>query len=534
MSINFIVWYNIKLKSVLKVKKMDESPNVFPERVQMLIDLLGEPEEGELNYTGKKREISRLEALRELKRLEDRGVIPPPEKHGWVNVHIHTSESFSIFRSPTEAAWKAYRAGLEIFGINDHYTIAGHKEFGEACKILGLKAAFSIEAIAMSEEAKKKGERYNDPKNPGRIYLCGKGVVRDLKPGSPGDNLLRTMREALRERYEKMTKKANMILKKIDPSLNLTFDDVLKCTPRGNVTERHVAQAIAELLRNRFPGKSELKEFLRKLFSDVEVDVSSDAALQDLIRNNLLKAGGAAYVEEPPRAFPSLEKLVSLFREYGAIPTYPVLGNPITEKEADLDSLFDELESLGIFAIEVIPKRNTEERLKEILEIAEKRGFPVFNGTEHNTKSPQPLVDEKSKKKEFLPIFKRGAYLILGHQFLSNYAGIGYIDAEGKLTFEDRRFGNSFFSFLGKIVWPDDVLEWFTSIGREKTFKIALGLYAILGDEPNGWIVKQGFRVPNDVLDAIKVVNKQCIFTDEDAKKKFDCIVKKFFKKEKT
>ena len=512
---------------------MNENYDVFPSEVQMLIELIGEPEEGELNYTGKKREMSRLEALKKLKHLENEGIIPPPEKHGWVNVHVHTSESFSIFRSPTEAAWKAYRAGLEIFGINDHYTIAGHKEFGEACKILGLKAVFSVEAIAMSEEAKKRGERYNDPKNPGRVYLCGKGVIRDLEPGSPGDRLLKTMREALRERYEEMTEKANIILRKIDPSLNLTFDNVLKCTPRGNVTERHVAQAIAELLKSRFSKEEKLKEFLQKLFGDIKVDISNDAVLQDLIRNNLLKAGGAAYVEEPPRAFPSLEKLVSLFREYGAIPTYPVLGNPVTEKEADLDSLFDELENFGIFAIEVIPKRNTEKRLREILEIAEKHGFPVFNGTEHNTKSPQPLVDEKSKKEEFLQVFKRGAYLILGHQFLSKYAGVGYVDAEGKLTFEDRMLGRSFFSFLGRITWSDDALEWFRSIGEENTFKIAFGLYSILGEKTCGWTVKQGFRVASDILNTIKIVDKRCVFTDEDAKKKFECIVGKFFFKEK-
>jgi hypothetical protein len=502
---------------------------IFPEKVQILINLLGEPEENELNYTGKREPISRLEALKELMRLENEGIIAPPEKRGWVNVHIHTSESFSIFRSPAEAAWEAYRAGLEIFGINDHYTIAGHKEFGEACKILGLKAVFSIEAIAMSEEAKVRGERYNDPKNPGRIYLCGKGVIRDLEPNSAGNKLLKMMRESLRKRYEKMTEKVNEILSGIEPSLNLTFNDVLKCTPRGNVTERHIAQAVAELLRNNFLDNYELKEFLRKLFGDIKIDLLSDEALQDLIRNELLKAGGPAYVEEPAEAFPDLEKLVSLFREYGAIPTYPVLGNPITEKESDLNSLFNELESYGIFAIEVIPKRNTEERLREILEAAERRGFPVFNGTEHNTKSPQPLVDDLSKKPEFLPIFKRGAYLILGHQFLSKYAGIGYVDSTGKLTFEDRKLGISFFSFLGRVTWPDDVLDWLMNIGGENTLKVALGLHFILGDKPYNWIVKSGFRLPNDLLNAIKLIGKQRILMDDETRKKFEDTVEKFF-----
>jgi len=510
----------------------DKELESFPKKVQRLIELLGEPEEDELNYTGKKKEMSRLDAVRELKHLEEIGVIKPPEKHGWVNTHVHTSESFSIFRSPAEAAWKAYRAGLEIFGINDHYTIAGHKEFGEACKILGLKAAFSIEAMAMSEEAKKRGEKYNDPKNPGRIYLCGKGVVRDLKPGSPGDRLLKTMRDALRRRYEKMTEKANSILKEVDPSLNLTFEDVLKLTPRGNVTERHVAQAITEIIKRKFPGEKEQKDFLKRLLGGFEEDISTEGKFQDLIRNRLLKAGGPAYVEEPPEAFPSLEKLVSLFREYGAIPTYPILGNPITEKEADLDSLFDELEGFGIFAVEVIPKRNTEERLIEILDIAKRRGFPVFNGTEHNTKSPQPLLDDFSKDPRFLPTFKRGAYLILGHQFLSKYAGRGYINHEGKLTFEDRAFGISFFSFVGRITWSEDALEWIKNVEDDDVFKLALGLYSVLDDEPCGWIVKRGFRMPSHVLGAIKVADGRVLFTDEKAKSEFEELVKKFLVRE--
>ncbi|MCX8170988.1 MAG: hypothetical protein N3E47_03300 [Candidatus Bathyarchaeota archaeon] len=507
----------------------------LPENVKALIDLLGEPEEGELNYAGKKKTLSRLEALRELKRLEAEGLIAPPKKHGFVNVHIHTSESFSVFRSPAEAAWEAYRSGLEIFGINDHYTIDGHREFGEACRILGLKAVFSIEAIAMSEEARIRGERYNDPKNPGRVYLCGKGVIRNLKPHSPGDELLRTMRGALRKRYEEMTEKAGEILKKFDASLNLVFDDVLKCTPRGNVTERHVAQAIAELLRRRFPNPHDLRNFLQKIFGEVKISLSSDEALQDLIRNELLKAGGPAYVEEPAEAFPSIEDLVSLFREYGAIPTYPVLGNPITEREADLNSLFDELESYGIFAIEVIPKRNTEERLREILKCAEKRGLPVFNGTEHNTKSPQPLVDEFSRRPEFLQTFKRGAYLILGHQFLSKYAGIGYIDSTGHLTFKDRVFGASFFSFLGRIVWPDDALEWFRDVGEENTLKIALALYDILGDKPCCWSVKPGFRLPRELLNSIKLIDgeKPQIEVEDVFREKLKEIVKNFFLEDK-
>jgi len=504
----------------------DEQLEHLPQNVQGLIEFLGEPEEGELNYTGKERAMSRLDALRELKRLEERGVIDSPKRRGGVNVHIHTSESFSIFRSPAEAAWKGHRAGLEVFGINDHYTISGHREFGEACRILGLRATFSIEAMAMSEEARRRGERYNDPKNPGRTYLCGKGVLHDLEPGSPGERLLKTMRTTLRRRCERMTERANSVLREVDPSLSLTFDDVLRFTPRGNVTERHVAQAIAELINRRFPGEDR-KGFLRRLLGSFDDRaLSTEGEFQDLIRNGLLKAGGPAYVEEPAEAFPSLDKLVALFREYGAIPTYPVLGNPITEKESDLDPLFDELEGFGIFAVEVVPGRNTEERLREILKAAERHGFPVFSGTEHNTKSPQPILDAFSRDPRFLPTFRRGAHLILGHQFLSKYARRGYIDQEGRLTFANRRLGTSFFSFVGGITWPGDALEWLTSIGEEDAFKLALGLYAVLDDRPCRWAVKPGFKVPNRLLKAIKVTNAHVLFRDEGARSEFERLAK--------
>ncbi len=509
---------------------MENEP--FPEDVKKLIDLLGKPEEDELNYTGEKKRMSRLGALRELKRLEKGGVISPPGKCGGVNTHIHTSESFSIFKSPAEAAWIGYRAGLEVFGINDHYTIGGHKEFGEACRILGLKATFSIEAMAMSEEAKDRDERYNDPKNPGRIYLCGKGVVGDLEPGSPSERLLTTMRDALRKRCEEMTEKAGSILREIDSSLSLSFEDVLRFTPRGNVTERHVAQAIAELINRNFPIGNDRKEFLRKLLGSFkDKDIFIEGRFQDLVRNGLLKAGGPAYVEEPPEAFPSLDKLVNLFRDYGAIPTYPVLGNPVTEKESDLDPLLDELEEFGIFAVEVIPMRNTRERLQQILDVAERHGFPVFNGTEHNTKSPQPILDDFSKDSCFQPIFRQGAYLILGHQFLSKYAKRGYMYHEGELTIKDRKTSISFFSFAGRITWPEKVLEWLTDIGGEHVFKMVFGLYMVLDDRASEWVVKPDFEMPVNLLESIRISNDHTVFIDEDAKDEFEKIVRGSFVK---
>ena len=66
-----------------------------------------------------------------------------PRPHRGTNGHIHTSESFSVFRSPTEAVWQGAREGVAVLGINDHYTVAGHEEFRRACAVAGIAAAFS-------------------------------------------------------------------------------------------------------------------------------------------------------------------------------------------------------------------------------------------------------------------------------------------------------------------------------------------------------------------------------------------------------
>ena len=97
----------------------------------------------------------------------------PAVKNGWINLHVHTNESFSYFGSPSEAVWHACNQGVKYFGINDHYTIDGHVEFRSACEIAGLKATFSVEAVAMDEDRYKKNRRFNDPDNPGRIYIIG-------------------------------------------------------------------------------------------------------------------------------------------------------------------------------------------------------------------------------------------------------------------------------------------------------------------------------------------------------------------------
>jgi hypothetical protein len=186
---------------------------------------------------------SRLNALRQLcAQLGERS------RRG-TNCHIHTNESFSVFRSPAEAVWQAAREGLAVLGINDHYTVAGHDEFRQACKIAGIEATFSMEAVGMDRAAEATKLLLNDPDNPGRVYLCAKGITRIPPASSIAARSLARIRAALELRNREMTVKVGQLFRERLDAEGPSWEDVRALTPRGNTTERHVGRAALVRLR---------------------------------------------------------------------------------------------------------------------------------------------------------------------------------------------------------------------------------------------------------------------------------------------
>ncbi len=376
----------------------------------------------------------RLSALRQL------SVRLGPRPRRGTNCHIHTSESFSVFRSPSEAVWQAGREGIAVLGINDHYTVAGHEEFRRACEIAGIGAAFSIEAVAMDRAAEAANLLLNDPDNPGRVYLCGKGVTRMPPDSTPEMQDLARMRQALARRNREITAKvAALFLERLGAE-GPTWGAVEALTPRGNVTERHVAWAALVRLRGiAAETGAPLAETIARCCGAIPPSITDDAALQIFIRAKLLKAGAPCYVPESEDAFVSSEKLREIFLAFGSIPTYPILGNPVTSGERDVEALLERLESNGFHAVEVIPHRNRRERLAEIVAAARGRWWPVFNGTEHNTPEARPMLDPFALDPEFEPWFRQSTAVLLGHQRLVARGEPGFVDREGNPTIAEAR-----------------------------------------------------------------------------------------------
>ena len=303
----------------------------------------------------------------------------------------------------------------------------------------------------MDRDAAQAGVKSNDPDNPGRVYLCGKGVTRIPAESSPEMQSLARMRAALERRNREITHKLDQLFRKRLGANGPTWENVVALTPRGNATERHVAYAVLLRLRELAAQRGKpLAELVAACSGAVAPAAGDDATLQIFLRAKLLKAGAPCFVPEDADAFVSVPELRRIFLAFGAIPTYPVLGNPILEGENDIPALLDRLEAAGFYAIEVIPHRNTRERLKEIVFTAQRRWWPVFNGTEHNTPEMRPMLDPFALDPEFEPWFRQSTAVLLGHQRLVAQGQPGFVDLEGQPTISDLKARFEHFSHAGQ------------------------------------------------------------------------------------
>lgn len=356
-----------------------------------------------------------------------------PQIRRGTNVHVHSNHSFSVFRSPSEAAWAGAAAGVEVIGINDFFTTAGMAEFAQAAAAARIPAAFGIECIALDAGMAARQELANDPANPGKIYLTGKGVTSP--DSTAAQATLAGLRASQEARNRALIAKADAHFRATVGQAGPSWQDVVGQTPAGNTTERHVAKAI--LARILALGGDVVAAYTTVVGAAPKAGAALTAAdpdAQNQIRGNLLKTGKPCYAPEDPAAFPDVAAIRALFLQLGAIPTYPVLGNPITDGEKDLGAWCDRVAGWGFFALELIPSRNTDERMQQVIDQATRRGWLVCDGTEHNTPAMEPLTTRWGLDDRFRPRLREGALVILGHQALRAAGKPGYVDAAGALV----------------------------------------------------------------------------------------------------
>jgi len=358
-----------------------------------------------------------------------------------VNAHLHTPYSFSAFDSIPQALDMAVAENVKVVGINDFYATEGYAEWASECEKRNLYPLFNIEFISLNKEDQENGVRVNDPSNPGRTYLSGKGLAYPSILKEPYLSQLNNVKAESNKHVENMCAKLNKILASIEAPFTISFSDVEKELTSGSIRERHLAKALRMKTAQAFSTNEEQTTFYEKIFGGkaLKSKVSDIAAVENEIRGNLLKAGGAAFVPESPEAFLNMEDVCKIIINAGGIPTYPFLadfGNKqFTDFEGDKEKALEILRKRGFASIELIPTRNTVEVLEDYANFFWNNGFVVTFGTEHNTPAMEPVevhVQANQKLSQaMVEINHKGASVIAAHQELVRQGKKGYINENG-------------------------------------------------------------------------------------------------------
>jgi len=354
-----------------------------------------------------------------------------------INGHIHSPHSFSAFSSIGQPFEMAVKEGVSVLGLNDFYTTDGYNEFAEMAKKHKVFPLFNIEFMALQKDLQEAGVRVNDPSNPGRTYFSGKGLRQPAQMRENSAQKIKQIQEESNRQTYQMVEKLNAFF--AEKGIDIQFDAAeLKSRLAKNLfRERHIAQAIRIAVFEKEDTDLGRTQLLNTIFEGKPIESAIDdfAGLENEIRGQLLKAGGAAFVPEDPKAFLSLEEVQEIIIDAGGIPCYPVLldfgnGN-FTDFEADKENLLKELKSKNVFSIELIPARNNPDILKNFVRFFRKNGFVITFGSEHNTPKLDPIklklgggaeLDEELKQINF-----EGTVVIAAHQYLVAKGEEGYL-----------------------------------------------------------------------------------------------------------
>ncbi|MGB8491928.1 MAG: hypothetical protein WCE64_12800 [Bacteroidales bacterium] len=374
------------------------------------------------------------------------------------NGHVHTPYSFSAFTDMGLMFSMARKENISVLGINDFYVADGYEAFYSGSVRNNVFPLFNIEFIGLLKEEQKKGVRINDPNNPGRIYFSGKGLDYPFNPGWRNRLKLNSVVKETQLQMKEMIARLNELISSINPSISLSYDDIRSRFTNGLVRERHLARAIREAAAVNYPDRENQQHFIESLYGGRKSDIciTNSALLENEIRSNLLKNGGAAYVEEKENTFPDLEKLIKIILNAGGIPCYPVLldnvsGN-FTEFESSPEKLHRSLSALKVGCIELIPGRNDARILRKFVSFFHEKNYLITFGTEHNTPEIIPLTvsarDSEKLDDQLKIIAWESTCVIAAHQYLRAQGRQGYVLPDGTSSTDQKKE----LTLLGKLV----------------------------------------------------------------------------------
>ncbi len=391
------------------------------------------------SHSGVQRE---LQALGSVAELQASSSVPVPAR---VNAHIHLPPNFSAFENVAQVVQLASQQQMDVLGVSNYYDFQAYAPFARDAQQAGIFPLYGLEVIALLPELQAQGIKINDPGNPGKMYLCGKGITAFETPTPAAQDLLHTLRANDSQRMAGMVERLRDIFRANGLQNDCTPEALKEQIARRHgcpadsvyLQERHIAQAFQELLFARV-AESERTALLSQIFqAPSKAQPHAAVPIQNEIRTYLMKAGRPGFVAE---SFLSFKQAYELILELGGIPCYPVLADgaaPICAYESSPEKLVADLQSRNIFCAELIPIRNKIAVLRTYVETLHQAGMVVTAGTEHNTLDLLPLEPacvDGPVPEDLKQIFREGACVLAAHQFMVSHDGAGFVNSAGVLN----------------------------------------------------------------------------------------------------
>lgn len=361
-----------------------------------------------------------------------------------VNTHVHVPPNFSAFTSPEDVVETARAEGVRAIGISNFYDQQVYGRFAELCRAAGIVPLFGLEFITLVPDLEAAGIRVNDPANPGRMYVCGKGIEWFREKSAVAAATAAEIREGNDARAAEMVQRLDSHLQEAGLPTRLTAGAIAAdVAARGGIPvafvslqERHIARAVEEAV-SAMPAAGRAAVLEKAYSGSAKSSLDDPVGMQGEVRSRLLKAGTAGFAPEVPLSF---EAAYAYVLAMGGIPCYPTLADgvtPVCPFEEPAEELAARLVERGIHLAELIPIRNASAVVDAYVAAFRAAGIEVVAGTEHNTADRipfDPACTDGPMSDFARAAFWRGTCIVAAHQARVATGLPGYVDAQGALA----------------------------------------------------------------------------------------------------
>lgn len=379
------------------------------------------------------------------------------------NMHLHVPPNFSAFTTVEDAVETAANEGVKVIGTSNFHDFGVYDRFASAAKQHGLAALFGLEFISVLEAEQRNGVKINDPANPGRAYICGKGIPAPTDLSAASIAFMDAAKASNEARTTEMIDRIRDIFDGAGSPLDVDSESIVASvaaqadvpTEWVVLQERHVALGFQQALFQAIDVNARPALLSRAYGAGPAAAPDDPVATQGELRSRLMKAGCPAFVEETPVPFTDA---LAFIRGLGAIAVYPTLADgvdPICGYEDPVEDLIERMTGQNIYGAELIPVRNTPTVVERYVKAWRDAGIFVLVGTEHNTQERIPVaptsLDGVPLSDAVQEITWEGTCIVAAHQHLRAAGKAGYVEADGTLnpTFPDAETRIRYFAELG-------------------------------------------------------------------------------------